>query len=410
MIGRFTTALAMLLAASSTTATPFKTKKVQSHNSKKGMFMNKVMGNARPIRRLDEEEQELDLTGYSIKYVKCQFMKSYDDELAEEEESETVLLTNRFIIFRLCPSSSSSCSYNYGEYLIDMETYLMAAVEFEAEQQEQMCQYCEEVCAADDDAADRRLRRLEDLKVSCDSCVDECEKIENMEDNGYVEASNFIECQQIGEDDDDGGNQYFAGAMCASNGEKIKIGVFTDEDCSQLDSSLSVEDYIEAKLSHALLKNIYNTGHTIPCIEPDWEVPEEEDENGDGNEDEEEEEVEANEMCEELYEAAAKCESIHGFADSYANYEGYENQASQEELVCSFIDTLSSGAYDQSGEIVLKSNSSSEGTTAATGGQKFALTVFILGTIGFAVYAAQLHAAITKGDSSGSTKAGGAMA
>jgi len=279
MIGRFTTALAMLLAASTASATPFKTKMVQSKNTKKSSFINKVVSNARPLRRLDEEENEIDLTGYSIKYQKCQFVKSYDDELAEEEDIDTVLSTNRFIIFRLCPSSS--CSYNYGEYLIDMETYLEAAVEYEADQQEQMCQYCEEVCAADDDAADRRLRRLDDnLKVSCDSCVDECEKIENMEDNGYVEASNFIECQQIGEADDDGNEQqYFAGAMCASNGEKIKIGVFLDEDCSQLDSSLSVEDYLEGvKLSHALLKNIYNTESSIPCVQPDWEVPEEEDE------------------------------------------------------------------------------------------------------------------------------------
>jgi len=114
-------------------------------------------------------------------------------------------------------------------------------------------------------------------------------------------------------------------------------------------------------------------------------------------------------MCQELYEGAAKCESIHGFAEAVADYEGYENQAAQEDLVCSFIDTLSNGAYDQSGEIVLKSkNTSEEGETAATGGQKFALTVFILGTIGFAVYAAQLHAALTKGTTG--EPAGGSLA
>jgi hypothetical protein len=406
MIGRFATLALSMLTASAVASNPFSSVPVQSKNTKKASFVSKVMSNARPLRRLDEEEQEIDLSGYSIKYVKCQFVKSYDDEMAENEEAGTVLMTNRFIIFRLCPSSS--CSYNYGEYLIDMATYLEAAVEYEQEQQEQMCQYCEEVCAADDDGGNRKLRRLDnDLKVSCDSCVDECEKIENMEDNGYVEASNFIECQQIGEDDD--GTEYYAGAMCASNGEKIKIGVFMDEDCSQPDNSLSVEDYIEAKLSHAILKTIYNQESSISCIKPDWEVPEDDD--GNQNGDEEEEEVEVNEMCNELYEGAAKCESKYGFQGGVANYEAYANQASQEDLVCSFIKTLSSGAYDQSGEIVLKSNVSGvDGATAATGGQKFALTVFILGSIGFAVYAAQLHSQLTSGSASGMSNQGGAMA
>jgi len=242
------------------------------------------------------------------------------------------------------------------------------------------------------------------------SCVDECEKIENMEDNGYVEASEFIECQQIG-DEDDGGNAYYAGAMCASNGEKIKIGVFKDEACSQLDSSLSAEDYIGAKLSHAILKTVYSQDTSISCIQPNWEVPEEDDDAEDNDEEEEEEEVELNEMCQELYEGAAKCESKHGFQDGYSNYEGYENQAAQEELVCSFISTLASGAYDQSGEIVLTTkNSAVEGATAATGGQKFALTVFLLGTVGFAVYAAQLHSQLTKGGATGIGNQGGAMA
>merc|ERR1712238_129401 len=172
------------------------------------------------------EEQEIDLSGYTVKYVKCQFVKSYDDELAEDEEAGTVLATNRFIIFRLCPSES--CTYNYGEYLVDMDAYLESAVEYHQEQQE----------------------------VSCDTCVDECNDIANMEDNGYVDASNFVQCQQIAEQDD--GTAYYAGAMCANSGAKIKIGVFSDEDCSQPESGLSVADYVGAKLSTSLMRNIYS--------------------------------------------------------------------------------------------------------------------------------------------------------
>lgn len=439
MIARL--ALAFLLAMSATEATPFNTLPVQSKNTKKSSFVNKVMNNARPLnRRLDEDEAEIDLSGYSIKYVKCQFIKSYNDELAEDEDSESVLKTNRFIVFRLCPSSS--CNYNYGEYLVDMDAYLEAAVEYQQEQQEEMCDYCEEVCVADDDgaaegddAADeeeeeeegdeeeeeedgedrrrlRKIRRKLAQKVDCDSCSDECEKIANMEDNGYVEASNFIECQQVGEADDDGGAKYFAGAMCASGGEKIKIGVFLDEECSQLDNSLSVEDFLGVKLSHALMKNIYDADASVSCIKPNWEVEEDDDANADDAADDAEQEDEVNEMCENLYEASAKCESMHGFQGGMTNYEDYYNQYAQEELVCSFISTISAGAYDQGGDIVLKSKSTAEeGATEATGGQKFALTVFILGTIGLGVYAASLHSQVTKGGTAGGlSNQGGAMA
>merc|ERR1711957_467470 len=201
------------------------------------------------------------------------------------------------------------------------------------------------------------------------------------EDNGYVDASNFVQCQQIAEQDD--GTAYYAGAMCANSGAKIKIGVFSDEDCSQPESSLSVEDYVGAKLSTSLMRNIYS-GSGVSCIKPNWEVEEENDEED---------------------------ENVHGFAESIVNYDNYENQAAQEDLVCQFIKTMKRGAYDETGEIILQARVTAvEGATAATGGQKFGLTVFILGTVGLAMYASTLHSQITKGGSSGLATKGGAMA
>merc|ERR1711935_1034324 len=71
------------------------------------------------------EQVEIDISGYEIKFQQCQFVKSYDDELAEDEDTKTVLATKRFVVFRMCPSGNcANCAYNYGEYVIDMETYL----------------------------------------------------------------------------------------------------------------------------------------------------------------------------------------------------------------------------------------------------------------------------------------------
>jgi hypothetical protein len=161
------------------------------------------------------------------------------------------------------------------------------------------------------------------------------------------------------------------------------------------DSSKDVDDYLmsdegyQMKLSHALLKMTYQDT-CISCTEP-----QDEDENNEGNDNQDADEV--NELCEDLYNYAAKCETVHGFISGYSGYEGYENQYAQEELVCDYIQSIKAGTYDEEGEINIKGASVSiGGGSRTTGGQKFALTFFILGTVGLAAYAAVLHSKLTK--------------
>lgn len=446
---KFFAALAFLAVAVS--ANPFAPK---SNNNAKSAYMGKLMRGASPtansqLRMLNEEEYVANISGYSVKFEQCQFVKSYDAELAEDEDTTSVLATKRFVVFRLCPNDScSSCNVNYGEYLVDLETYLEATVEYMQEYQEGMCEACEE-CYNDDQAADedqdaeeegdedqdgeedgdedqdgeddgedrkrkRRLsrRKLQNYQVDCSSCQDECDKIENMEDNGFYDATNFLECDMIYDPDDDGKQAYYAGPICASSGTKIKIGVFTDEDCLYLDSSKDVDDYLknddgnQMYLSHALLKTTYSDT-CISCKEP---ADQDADENGDGNDDAVDED-DVIELCETLYEAAAKCETTHGFDNGYSSYYGYENQDANEDVVCDFVQSLKSGTYDEEGEIIVTgASSSANGGADTTGGQKLALTFFILGTVGLAVYAGMLHSKLTKGGKADLSSSGGAMA
>merc|ERR1712187_956050 len=115
-------------------------------------YMNRLMQGAYPtknsqLRRLDQNGNQVDISSYSLKFQKCQFVKAYDDERAENEDAETVLATKHFVVFRLCPSNScDSCNYGYGEYLIDMEEYLEATIEYAKNKQEEKCDECEEEC------------------------------------------------------------------------------------------------------------------------------------------------------------------------------------------------------------------------------------------------------------------------
>merc|ERR1712151_880915 len=84
-------------------------------------YMNRLMQGAYPtknsqLRRLAQNGKEVNISSYSLKFQKCQFVKAYDDELAED--AGTVLATKHFVVFRLCPSNTcDSCNYGYGEYL-----------------------------------------------------------------------------------------------------------------------------------------------------------------------------------------------------------------------------------------------------------------------------------------------------
>lgn len=438
MIARISSMAVALLMATSAAANPFAAK--QTPTDSKSAYMSKLMRGAVPtknsqLRKLDEADAEIDLTGYSLKFSKCQFVKAYSQDLADEN-ADTVLATQRFVVFRLCPSSScGSCNYSYGEYAIDMDSYLQYTVEYRQEEQEEMCEACNEDCyyaaAADDQAADdqaeeeadeeeeeeaeedggderRRLaeranRALRKLSSDCDTCVTACQKIENMEANYYIDATTFINCQQIQEDN--GYGALYAGPMCASRGSKIKIGVFTDEDCMYLDSSKDVEDYLADedgngyKVSHALLKTVYDDSECIECVD----AYEGDDDAG---------QDENLELCANLYAEAGKCESIHGFNNGMsAYYASDSNQMKNEDLVCEFISSLHSGTYSQEGEIVIGgSKMYSSGGSSTTGGQKFALTFFIIGTVGLAVYAAMLHSQLTKGGKADLSSQGGAMA
>eukprot|EP00522_Entomoneis_paludosa_P010215 CAMPEP_0172439472 /NCGR_PEP_ID=MMETSP1065-20121228/452_1 /TAXON_ID=265537 /ORGANISM="Amphiprora paludosa, Strain CCMP125" /LENGTH=410 /DNA_ID=CAMNT_0013188159 /DNA_START=279 /DNA_END=1511 /DNA_ORIENTATION=- len=389
--------------AVSVSANPFAPK---TTNNAKARHVSNLLRKAKAIRKL-EDDYPVDISGYSVKFEKCQFVKSYNDELAEDEDAGTVLGTTRFAIFRLCPGNAcDSCNENYGEYLLDLETYLELSTEYYTEYQNEQCETCNQFCEDEqyeyNQQQNNQERRLNDDAeqkpddLDCYKCVEECAKIENMEENGFVDATEFLACEKIYDDGDNGGLAYYAAPVCAQEGSKIKIGVFSDQYCQEYEQGLNVEDYLDQddngnskQLSHAILKKTYDNT-CISCLEP-----QEADDNNDGNDAEDADEV--TEFCENLYNYAGKCEYNHGF-EGYYQADGYYNQMAQEDVVCGYINSLKAGTYDETGEINISGSSFSfaAGSNTTTG-QKIALTFFILGTVGLAVYAAMLHSKLTKG-------------
>lgn len=91
-------------------------------------------------------DNSVDLSEFALKYVGCQNVHTWNDNLAGGRNSP--LAMNRFVMFRLCKANDCStynkwgCNYNYGEYVIPMEDYLAIMSEYHFEQYDRFCKTC----------------------------------------------------------------------------------------------------------------------------------------------------------------------------------------------------------------------------------------------------------------------------
>lgn len=287
---------------------------------------------------------QYDLSQFSLRFEKCQYVKMFDDELAEDENYDSPLATRNFVAYRLCPSDScSTCNTVYGRYVVEVDTYLENILENQADALETLCENCADRCNTSDD--------------SCSECGRKCYRYENYAADGYVDAANYVECQQLeqqGDDanggDDDGAALYL-GPRCSYDGTKIVIGVFSDEECVNPVSGANVEELLNAKLSYHLFgSHTYSTDDSRVCMSC-AETDDEEDQ----NENDQNDADDVNEMCENLYNSAAKCESKsgleYGFIQTSKDNDEYENQVENEYSACTFIDSLLWNSYTETGEI-----------------------------------------------------------
>ena len=267
------------------------------------------------------------LAGYSLKFEGCHHISQWNDEANDEEDVR--IATKRLVRFRLCPSdfcdSSKGCSSGYGDYIIDMNTYIESWFEAKATYQEFKCQYLEEnVCYCEDNGNNENWNE--------DICMWDCYSSHNMEgicmeDNPYYDGENggnqqqqqfnlenYMECAQAnlngrrelssGRELENGewdGN-YYIGPYCASQGGAIFLGLFTDDTCTTFADNAGGRE-----LYYSLTGTNLPYGNTniidmdcMSCKEP-------KENNNDGNDAEDEDEVA--EVCEAVYEIAGKCEA-----------------------------------------------------------------------------------------------------
>ena len=288
-------------------------------NSKIG---KQLMASARRLEENGEEEDAANfawVADYSLKFQGCHHLVQWNEEADGEEDVK--LYKKRLVRFRLCPSDTCSssnaggCSEGYGDYVIDMETYMQAYIESKRQTEENVCGgYMENYCNCEGNGDDG----FDENKCFYDCIVDagmsQC--YQYAEDQLHQEEFNleeYMECAQYQVQDNNNRKleeaeeaQFFIGPFCSEQGGAINLGMFSDDTCSNPIEDDTFGAYTFETMSGFALpyasKSLIGS-ECSSCLQVDEN---EEDNQNDNNG--EEQEVEITEACATAYANAGKCE------------------------------------------------------------------------------------------------------
>lgn len=273
-----------------------------------------------------EDDGEVDFTwvsNFSIKFQGCHHISQWNDEADEDEDVR--IETKRLIRFRLCPSNECSpdkaggCDSNYGDYVIDMNTFLESYYDALQNYNEYRCEYTANVlcdCEDGDDKGDDFDAELCEYDCYVEHGIaDTCAENNPYEDDDQeqeeeFDVADYVECKEANfdndrrrrlEDQEEEEIEYFIGPYCAEQGGAIFMGLFTDETCTSFADEYGGEETYSSLAGKSLPYSSESliSMDCVSCKEP-------EDYNNDGDDEEDEDQV--IEMCEEIYEGAGKCE------------------------------------------------------------------------------------------------------
>lgn len=285
-----------------------------------------LLSHARRLEQNAEDEWDGNnnwVQGYSVKFQGCVNIKQWNDEADDEEDVK--ISTKSLVRFRLCPSDTCSatkaagCTSGYGDYVIDMATFMASHMEAKQQIDEVNCEnfingQCN--CEDDDDKDDGFDRDYCEYDCFNDAGMFECIERNPYDDDEQeqeqFDIQEYMECQQIDIPDDqrrrleDNNNgeeeevQYFVGPYCGSQGGEIYMGLFTDDTCTEMAEDVSFEELMGFELPYSDPTSLV-AATCIQCTEP---VRDE-----DQNEGDQQDEDNVLEACEELYMGAGKCEA-----------------------------------------------------------------------------------------------------
>jgi len=229
------------------------------------------------------------IAGYSVKFQGCHHVQQWNDEADGEDDIK--ILTQRLVRFRMCPADSCSstttkgCDSNYGDYLVDMETYVEAYMYQMQNQYNNGNQYNNDNGRSLENYSNQNL---EDYMQCSEMEMDDNQRKLARELNNYNYNGGYYNNNNNNNNNQDNDSKYYVGPYCAEQGGEIRLGVFSDDTCTAVATNgaaifQSVHNGMALPYSE---ESIVNLG-CLSC-------------GGYGQ---------VNELCETLYDVAGKCET-----------------------------------------------------------------------------------------------------
>ncbi len=247
---------------------------------------------------------------FSLKFLGCHHIAQWNSNA--ENQNQVRIGSQKFVRFRLCPSENCSsskaigCTSGYGDYVVNMDSFIEAHFENQQELQEEKCQTQAQNCGCNGQ------RNLGDGENDND-CLHDCYYDAGMEyciegegENTLEFLQNYAVCNQYengGANDDhrklEDVVQYYIGPYCSDQGGDIFLGMFTEDSCTSF-----ADDY----RGQTTFENL--TGQSLPysseplvdgecrsCLKAGYY---------------QDQEGSVREVCEEVYQTAGKCEDMLG--------------------------------------------------------------------------------------------------
>lgn len=230
------------------------------------------------------EDANYFLPNYSIKFLGCHDVSQWNGDYKYEEndgqDDSNRILQRRLVSYRLCPTKScthnsdSGCNSKYGDYIVDINTFVYYYLAAQAEQNEYFCALYEEECTAECGENSKCLSYCYGNNGAICSDGD---------DDGYydLDPSDYAMCAEFG---GFGNGALYLGPYCPSSNDAIYLGLFTDDTCSTFSNCGA--NCFSSKTGYNLPYSSTSLipGHCISC---------------DGNYD----------TCVDLYDESGKCET-----------------------------------------------------------------------------------------------------
>lgn len=275
-----------------------------SNTQSDGIPANSVLGRSllEHARALDQEVDYSFIGEYSIKFQGCHHVSQWNADV--DDEDDVRIKTKRLVRFRLClaencnSQKSAGCTSKYGDYVVDMNTFVAYYLQAIEEDKESFCEEtayeCNENCSGGEDG-DCVQACYEDFGMTY--CLQDDDQAQ---DDGAFDPANYAACAQY----DFGGNgrgrrqldqvEYYVGPYCADQGGEIHLGLFTDDTCTTYAQNGESTFYSYAGFELPYSDDSLVSTRCMSCSRADQD--------GDGQ-------AEVSEVCQAIYGASGKCET-----------------------------------------------------------------------------------------------------